>query len=329
LKKADVGIAVSGATDAARAAADIVLTQPGLSTIVHGIQIARQIFQRMQNFLTYRIAATLQLLVFFFVAVLSWQPNKMIPMNNKDINYAEWPAFFRMPVLLLMLITLLNDGTLIAIGYDHVNTSPYPETWNLRVRFMISGILGVVAFGSSLLILYGALDSWSPGSWFQTLGITPMGKGLQYGQVTTMIYLKVSVSDFLTLFSARTGEQFFFARAPSPILMVAAFIALLTSSLIAALVPHGTLDDQAIDGLGILTIYVWIYCLIWFLIQDFCKVLFYKFLRRFEVFGYGKKFVMALEGEGDRNPTLNKPEVVVHQPAAPAAAKAAATAGHH
>jgi len=330
LKKADVGIAVSGATDAARAAADIVLTQPGLSTIVHGIQIARQIFQRMQNFLTYRIAATLQLLVFFFVAVLSWQPVNMIPQGNPDITYSEWPAFFRMPVLLLMLITLLNDGTLIAIGYDHVNTSPFPETWNLPVRFMISGVLGLVAFGSSILILFGALDSWTPNSWFQQLAITPMGKGLQYGQVTTMIYLKVSVSDFLTLFSARTGEQFFFARAPSPILLVAAFIALLTSSLIAALVPHGTLDDQAIDGLGILTIYVWIYCIIWFLLQDLCKVLAYKLIRHFHFFGYGKKFVMATEEDhvDGKAPASQPSEVVVHQPAAPAAEKAAATIHH-
>jgi len=69
-----VGIAVQGATDAARAAADIVLTQPGLSTIVDAIFISRVIFQRMKNFLTYRIAATLQLLVFFFVAVLKMHP---------------------------------------------------------------------------------------------------------------------------------------------------------------------------------------------------------------------------------------------------------------
>ena len=71
LKRADVGVAVQGSTDAARAAADIVLTEPGLSTIVHGILIARVIFVRIQNFITYRIAATLQLLFFFFVAIVS------------------------------------------------------------------------------------------------------------------------------------------------------------------------------------------------------------------------------------------------------------------
>lgn len=318
LKRADVGIAVQGATDAARAAADIVLTQPGLSTIVHGIAIARQIFQRMQNFLTYRIAATMQLLCFFFVAVLAWRPDTMLPPINErhpELQADLWPTFFRMPVLLLMLITLLNDGTLIAIGYDHVNASPYPETWNLRVRFLISGVLGLVAFGSSLLILHGALDSWTPNSWFQILKISEPSKGLQYGQVTLLIYLKVSVSDFLTLFSARTGEDFFYVRAPSPILLVAAFIALIISSLIAAFVPEGELDDQAVEGLGILTVYVWIYCLIWFLIQDVCKVATYKFLRRFQIFGHGAPFVMA--GATTGQPTSTQPEqapsaVVIH-----------------
>ena len=73
LKRADVGVAVHGATDAARAAADIVLTRPGLSTIVHGILVSRSIFVRIRNFLTYRIAATLQLLTFFFIAVFAFQ----------------------------------------------------------------------------------------------------------------------------------------------------------------------------------------------------------------------------------------------------------------
>lgn len=75
LKRADVGVAVQGSTDAARAAADIVLTQPGLSTVIEAIIIARCIFQRMKNFINYRISATLQLLVFFFIAVITLHPN--------------------------------------------------------------------------------------------------------------------------------------------------------------------------------------------------------------------------------------------------------------
>merc|ERR1719440_2598473 len=83
LKRADVGIAVFGATDAAKAAADIVLTEPGLSTIVEGILIARRIWCRVRSFLTYRIAATLQLLCFFFVAAFAFRPKDYMPQNWK------------------------------------------------------------------------------------------------------------------------------------------------------------------------------------------------------------------------------------------------------
>jgi len=231
-------------------------------------------------------------------------------------EYNEWLPFFKMPVLLLMLITLLNDGTLIAIGYDNVDTSKYPEKWNLPVRFIVSGVLGLVAFGSSLLILYGALSSWDQDSWFQKLNITPAGTGLRYGQVTTMIYLKVSISDFLTLFCARTGEKFFWTRTPSPILLFAAFVALMSSSLIGSLLPHGHLDGQAIEGLGVLSVYVWIYCVIWFVLQDICKVLCYMLLRKFHIFGYGTAFVFAGQEQhhkfDEAAEPLKQPEVVVH-----------------
>ena len=74
LKRADVGIAVQGATDAARAAADLVLTGEGLSTIIDGIEVARETFARLKNFISYRIAATLQLLLFFFIALFAFPP---------------------------------------------------------------------------------------------------------------------------------------------------------------------------------------------------------------------------------------------------------------
>ena len=196
LKRADVGIAVQGATDAARAAADLVLTDEGLSTIVDGIEISREIFARLKNFISYRIAATLQLLVFFFLAVIFFSPESYykangfenapgseyinIPRQSKfcpsgflrednrfaqiGLNYDElqaaetgcsniilpicseeetgacevWPAFFQMPVLMLMLITLLNDGALISVGYDVVAPSAHPEHWNLGRLFLVS-----------------------------------------------------------------------------------------------------------------------------------------------------------------------------------------------
>eukprot|EP00605_Chrysophyceae_sp_TOSAG23-4_P002329 GSChrysophyteH1.ASY1.ANO1.2575.1 assembled CDS len=241
LHAADVGIAVADSTDAARAASDIVLTGDGLSTIVEGIIISRCIFQRMMNFITYRIAATLQLLVFFFAE--------------------PWPRFFKMPVLMLMLITLLNDGTLISIGYDNVVPSKLPNMWNLKVVFTVSSLLAFVALLSSLLLLYWGLDSWRPDG---------------YGQLATMMYLKVSISDFLTLFSARTHDGYFWSSTPSPILIGAACFALALSTLLACGLG---------SGVGALPVYVWLYCIFWWVLQDVSKVVLYKYLHAYNIFG--------------------------------------------
>jgi H+-transporting ATPase len=280
LKRADCGVAVEGSTDAARAAADIVLTQPGLSTIVEGIIIARQIFVRMKTFINYRIAATLQLLVFFFIAVLTLHPSDFKP---------DWPPFFKMPVLLLMLITLLNDGTLISIGYDSVKASQWPEKWNLPSLFLTSIVLGSVACGSSLLLLWAALDSHNPLGVFAWMHIPPIA----YAKITTMIYLKVSISDFLTLFSARTHGGFFFSSMPSPILLAAAMFSLSLSTALASAWPTGVLDSVQISGLAIhsdehdytlLPLWIWIYCIIFWFVQDAFKVLSIRLMRHYNIF---------------------------------------------
>ena len=269
LKRADVGVAVQGSTDAARAAADIVLTRPGLSTIVDGIITARRVFIRIRNFITYRVAATLQLLVFFFIATFTLRPADFQPADSAEFkDYSVWPNFFHMPVLMLMLITLLNDGTLIAIGYDNAIPRQSPEVWNLKCLYVVGGVLAGVACVSSLLILFLALDSWNPSGVFQSLGLS----GLSYGQITTTIYLKVSVSDFLTLFSSRTGENWFWQSRPSNILLVAGSIALTSSTLIACFWPVSYPDGIFALGLArriphALPVYVWLYCIIWWIIQ--------------------------------------------------------------
>jgi H+-transporting ATPase len=304
LKKADVGIAVAGATDAARAAADIVLTDEGLSTIVDGIVIARCIFQRMRNFITYRIAATLQLLCFFFIAVLTMKPKDFMPddwktdTDFKDTN--EWPDFFKMPVLMLMLITLLNDGTLISIGYDNVTPSKTPNKWNLPALFLVASVLAFVALLSSLWLLWAALDSWTDGSFFQEMGFG----GLTYGQITTVIYLKVSVSDFLTLFSSRTHDGFFWSSKPSPILLVAAGTALTLSTVLACAWPDSKPDG--IEAIGLarrtpkdLAVWIWLYCIFCWFVQDLFKVGTYAIMEKYNVFGINDTLVDTGEGDGD------------------------------
>jgi H+-transporting ATPase len=288
LKRADIGIAVAGATDAARAAADIVLTEEGLSTIVHGIVIAREIFQRMSNFITYRIAATLQLLLFFFIAVFVFHP-----WDYQEAPGEDWPEFFHMPVLMLMLITLLNDGTLITVAYDYAKAAQAPDRWNLPVLFAISSVLGTVSFGSSLLILYFLLDSWNPDGLFQKLGIA----GVSYGQVTTSIYLKVSVSDFLTLFSARTREKFFWQIKPGPLLLAGGIIALAISSVLAIVWPESEQEHIPIlglqDNMGLFG-FVWLYCLIFWFIQDLLKVIFYRLMFKYNFNGISTTGVVVM-----------------------------------
>ena len=102
LKKADCGIAVSGATDAARAAASIVLLAPGLSVIIDAIKESRRIFQRMNSYAIYRIAETLRVLLFMTLAILVFN-------------------FYPVTAVMIVMIALLNDGAILSIAYDNVH----------------------------------------------------------------------------------------------------------------------------------------------------------------------------------------------------------------
>ncbi len=94
LKKADTGFAVAGATDAAKSAADIVLTLPGLSVIIDAIMESRKIFQRMNSYAIYRIAETMRVLFFITLAILIFD-------------------FYPVTALMIVLLALLNDAPII------------------------------------------------------------------------------------------------------------------------------------------------------------------------------------------------------------------------
>ena len=132
LKKADCGIAVSGATDAARAAASIVLTTPGLSVIIDAIKESRRIFQRMNSYAIYRIAETLRVLLFMTAAILIFN-------------------FYPLTAVMIVMLALLNDGAILSIAYDNVHYKDEPEAWNMRLVLGIASVLGIVgpiaAFG--------------------------------------------------------------------------------------------------------------------------------------------------------------------------------------
>mmetsp|Transcript_19942 Transcript_19942/g.31367 ORF Transcript_19942/g.31367 Transcript_19942/m.31367 type:complete len:925 (-) Transcript_19942:278-3052(-) len=282
LKRADIGIAVQGATDAARAAADIVLTSPGLTVVVEAIIVARKIFARMKSFIVYRVACTLQLLVFFFVGVL-W-------LHPQDYN-SEFPRFWGMPVIALIMITLLNDGTIISIAYDNVQSSKNPEVWNLPAVYVVSTVLGMIACVSSILLLHWALDSTSPTSLFNKFGVE-----LEYGEVMAVMYLKVSLSDFLTLFASRTHGPFW-VQKPGKLLAAAFLFAVGLSTANSLTWPFG-------EGMAALppvaAAAVWAYCLVWFLIQDFGKTILYMWMHKYNILGINNsKSVVAKHHRGE------------------------------
>jgi H+-transporting ATPase len=316
LKRADVGIAVAGATDAARAAADVVLTHEGLGTIVLGLMIARRIFARMKSFLTYRIASTMQILFFFVIAVFAFAPHDyVVPFVTP--NPEDWPNFFSLPVIFLMIITVINDGNLISIGYDNATPSNKPERWVLPVLFLVAAALAFLPCLMSLLLLYYCLTSWQPHNLFQAIGIG----GLLYGQIINVIFLYIAISGVLTLMSARAGPKFFFQSMPHPVLLVGALCALSISTVLALAWPCGNLDDVPVCGLGYkhqkMALYVWVFAFVIFLVQDMIKVLVWRLVVRFNVFNVNNVVtqppVKAAEAAA---PGASAP------PAAPAAAKA-------
>ena len=185
LKKANCGIAVSGATDAARAAASIVLLAPGLSVIIDAIKESRRIFQRMNSYAIYRIAETLRVLFFMTLAILVFN-------------------FYPVTAVMIVMIAVLNDGAILSIAYDNVHYKNKPEAWNMRLVLGISTVLGVIGVVAAFGLFY--------------LGERVFH--LDHAHVQTLMYLKLSVAGHLTIFLTRTRGPFWSIR-PARILWIA------------------------------------------------------------------------------------------------------------
>ncbi|CAG9327110.1 unnamed protein product [Blepharisma stoltei] len=279
LKQADVGIAVDGATDAARAAADIVLTSAGLSVIIEAIYRARKIYQRMNNYCIYRVACTVQLLLFFFITMCAINPSRDYdckPKDPKDTWCDDVPNTFALPVIAIVLITVLNDGTIISIAYDKVTVSQKPEKWNLTLMFFNSCTLGSIALVSSIilvLLMLMHMDHEDPSDFFKGFDISTF----TYGEILTALYLKVSISDFLTLFAARTS-RFFWTRTPSKILIFAFIFACFVATIFSCYWWLNVINDSSsipnMESISWrLAGFIWGYDIVFFLIQDTVKVL--------------------------------------------------------
>jgi H+-transporting ATPase len=185
LKKADCGIAVSDATDAARAAASIVLTTPGLAVIIEAIKESRRIFQRMNSYAIYRIAETLRVLVFISLVILIYN-------------------FFPVTAIQIVMLALLNDGAILSIAYDNVRYKDQPEAWNMRLVLGIATVLGIVGPIAAFGLFY--------------LGDKVFH--LNHPHLRTLMYLTLSVAGHLTVFLARTRGPFWSIR-PARVLLLA------------------------------------------------------------------------------------------------------------
>jgi H+-transporting ATPase len=185
LKKADCGIAVSGATDAARAAASIMLLTSGLSVIVDAIKESRRIFKRMNSYAMYRIAETLRVLLFMVLAILVFN-------------------FYPVTAVMIVMLALLNDGAILSIAYDKVRYRNRPEAWNMRQVLGVSSVLGVVGVIAAFGLFY--------------LGDRVLH--LDRSHLQTLMYLKLSVAGHLTIFLTRTRGPWWSTR-PANILLFA------------------------------------------------------------------------------------------------------------
>ncbi|KAE9396724.1 plasma-membrane proton-e [Gymnopus androsaceus JB14] len=257
LSRANVGIAVEGATDAARGAADIVLTEPGLSTIVHAIRGSRIIFQRMRNYAIYACAVTIRIVVCF--AILAW------------VYQFDFPPF------MVLIIALLNDGTIMTLSVDRVLPSNTPDSWDLTEIFAYAVAYGLYLTLSTVALVVIIMET----TFFQDkFGVTLLTSPVQANdeQLHAIVYLQVAIISQALIFVTRS-HGFFFMERPSYALMGAFCIAQLISSIIAAFGNWGFTSMHGVDGgwIGI----VWVWNIVWFIPLDWIK-----FAMKFTVIKY-------------------------------------------
>ena len=198
LKQADVGIAVSGATDAARAAADLVLTAPGLSIIATAIEEARKIFERMTSYAIYRISETIRVLLFMTLSIVIFN-------------------FYPVTAVMIVLIAILNDFPIMMIAYDNAPVAPRPVRWDMQRVLTISSVLGVLGVIASFGLF-----------WFGERYLM-----LPRHTIQTLIFLKLLVAGHLTIYVTRNAGEFWQRPWPNWRLVVATEITQIIGTLAA------------------------------------------------------------------------------------------------
>ena len=197
LKKADCGIAVSNATDAARAAADIILTAPGLSVINEAVKQARITFERMKSYSIFRITETIRIILFMTLSIVVFN-------------------FYPITALMIILLALLNDLPILAIAYDNTRVSQQPVRWNMPELLTISSVLGIMGVIASFLLFFLLREA-----------------GFAEPVIQSMLFLKLIVAGHSTLYITRTEGWFWQRPYPAPLLFGATFGTEILGTLIA------------------------------------------------------------------------------------------------
>jgi H+-transporting ATPase len=238
IRQADVGIAVSGATDAARAAADLVLTAPGLSVIVRAVEEARKIFERMNSYAIYRIVETIRIMFFVVLAMVFFN-------------------FYPITATMIILLAFFNDVPIMAIAFDNTRVDPNPVKWNMHRVLTLSTVLGLTGVAGSFLMLIIAKD------WLK----------LDIAEIQTFVFLKMAVAGHLTLFVTRTQRMFLKKPYPAPILLWSTIITKLLATLFVVY-PFGLITPIDWRAVGV----IWAYCIAWLFMGDLVKLAVVKHL---------------------------------------------------
>ncbi|KAK4257703.1 hypothetical protein QN277_007260 [Acacia crassicarpa] len=243
LKKADIGIAVADATDAARGASDIVLTEPGLSVIISAVLTSRAIFQRMKNYTIYAVSITIRIVFGFMFIALIWK--------------------FDFSPFMVLIIAILNDGTIMTISKDRVKPSPMPDSWKLREIFATGVALG------GYLALMTIIFFWA----MKETKFFPDKFGVRHihednFQMTSALYLQVSIVSQALIFVTRSRSWSYFER-PGILLVVAFAIAQLIATIIAVYADWNFARVRGI-GWGWAGV-IWLYSIVFYVPLDLMK----------------------------------------------------------
>jgi len=240
LKKADCGIAVSGATDAARAAADIVLMAPGLSVIVDAIKESRQIFERMKSYTIFRIAETIRVIIFMTLAIVIYD-------------------FYPITALMIIMLALLNDIPIMSIAYDNTKLRETPVRWDMKEVFILASWLGIAGVLSSFLLFW--------------ILISYMDLPLEL--VQSLFFAKLVVAGHGTIYNTRIDDWFFKRPWPSWTLFGATFLSRVVGTIIA-IYGFDLMEPIGWEWAG----YMWAYALAWFVFNDVIKMAVLKYYRK-------------------------------------------------